>query len=153
VGFLREVQDETFHYTLPNDASDVRHMVYLDKVNPREGNQAFISIEKEKGRPRSYAIMRAGFRFFPDRDITYNLTYSYYQTAGDLGSNTETNAWLVNAPDVLIGKAGGLIAEIIAHDRGKAAFDAMYATAWASAFADGVLREEENNANYMGSRN
>ena len=97
--------------------------------------------------------MRAGFRFFPPRDITYNLTFSYYKTGGALDSNVLDNPWLLNAPDILIGRAGSLVAEVIAHDRAKALFDAMHAAAWGAAFAEGVMREEENNVNYMGSRN
>jgi hypothetical protein len=149
-GFLREVQDETFHYTNTQTASN--NVIYLQKVDPREGNTEVFTTPVDPGRPRAYAIMKAGFRFFPMRDTTYSLLFSYYKTAGTLDSNVADNAWLVNAPDVLIGRAGALIAEVIAHDRAKAAFDQQFMIAWQSAFAEGILREEENDPLMLGGR-
>jgi hypothetical protein len=149
-GFLREIQNETFHYTSTTSASNT--VIYLKKVNPREGNTETFTTPDDPGRPRAYAIMESGFRFFPTRNTAYSLTFSYYKTAGTLDSNVADNAWLVNAPDVLIGRAGALIAEVIAHDRAKAAFDQQFMIAWQSAFAETVMREEENDPLRLGAR-
>jgi hypothetical protein len=149
-GFIREVQNETFHYADTQTASN--DTIYLEKVNPQEGKQGFFTTETNSGRPRAYSIMKSGFRFFPARDRAYTLTFSYYKSAGTLDSNVADNAWLVNSPDILIGRAGALIAEVIAHDRAKAAFDQQFMIAWNSMFAEGVMREEENDPLSIGAR-
>jgi hypothetical protein len=147
--FLREVQNETFHY----QSTVSNNWVYLEKVSPREGTHAFDdTASEEPGRPRAYSIMRSGFRFYPERDVAYDLIFSYYKSAGTLDSNVADNLWLVNAPDILIGRAGSLIAEVIAHDRAKTLFDQMFTVAWNGAFAEGILREEENDVLRMGAR-
>lgn len=144
-GFLREEQDEAFHYTGTNGA------VYLEKVGLDIGNRRFLTTDS--GKPRAYGIREAEWKFWPARDIEYTLTYTYYKTAGALTSDVTTNAWLVNAPETLIGKAGGIIAAVIAHDRAKALFDEMFLTAFAEVIAENEMRERENRPLYMGGRN
>jgi hypothetical protein len=148
VGFLREVQHETFHYP----TQDGTAWTYLGKVDPETGNKAMGFRTDVVGRPGSYAIMKTAFRFFPKRDRDYSLTFSYYKRGTALDTNVADNAWLVNGPDILIGRAGSLIAEVIAHDRAKAAFDAQFLAGWNSAFAEGIMREEENMPTVMGAR-
>ena len=143
-GFLREEQDEAFHYT------GTRGMVYLEKVNLDIGNKRFA--DTSNGRPRAYAIREAGWKFWPLRDVAYDLTYTFYKTAGMLASNVTDNAWLVNAPEALIGKAGAIVAAVIAHDRAKALFEEMFLTAFAEVIAENELRERENKPLYVGGR-
>lgn len=147
-GFLREYPNETFHYTSPTTDK----IIYLEKVIRKEGDIFFSGMNDDSGRPRAYAIRKGNFLFFPIADRDYVLEWSYYKSAGTLDSDVSDNAWLVNAPDILIGRAGSLIAEVIAHDRAKAAFDQQFMIAWNAAFADGLLRDEENDPLYLGAK-
>jgi hypothetical protein len=146
--FLREVQNETFHYTSTQNG----RQIYLTKVDPQEGNRSLGGDQEVAGRPAAYAIRKDGFQFFPERDKAYDLIFSYYRSGGALDSNVTDNAWLVKGPDILIGRAGSLIAEVIAHDRAKAAFDAQFSAGWNGAFAEGIMREEENDPLVMGAK-
>ena len=143
-GFLREEQDEAFHYAGTNG------IVYLEKVNLDIGNKRFS--DTDSGRPRAYAIREASWKFWPERDTAYDLTYTFYKSAGALTSNVTDNAWLVNAPEALIGKAGGIVAAVIAHDRAKALFDEMFMIAFAEVIAENEMRERENKPLYIGGR-
>ena len=143
-GFLREIDDEAFHY------QGATGLFYLEKMDLRTGTRRFNA--DNAGKPRAYAIREVSWKFWPARDATYNLTYSFYKTAGTLASNVTDNAWLVNAPETLIGKAGGIIASVIAHDRAKALFDEMFLTAFAEVLAENEIRQRENLPLYMGGR-
>lgn len=151
-GFLREAPDETFHrFEQPAGSG----LVYLKKLDMDVGFKIFYSNAIDlaaQGPPVAYSLRKDTVRFYPVADIEYSLEYTYYKSGGTLDSNVSDNAWLVNAPDVLIGRAGSLIAEVIAHDRAKALFDQMFLAAWNNAFAEGILREEENMPLRMGAR-
>lgn len=143
-GFLREYEDEAFHYTGVDGA------VYLEKTDLRNGNRRFA--DEDSGPPQAYAIRETGWKFWPERDIAYDLTYSYYKSAGSLASNVVDNAWLVNVPEALIGKAGSIVAAVIAHDRAKALFDEMFLIAFAEVIAENEERVRENKPLYLGAR-
>lgn len=145
-GFLREVEDEAFHYT-----SDEDDRVYLEKVDQRNGDRTFF--DTDAGRPRAYAIRKTGWKFYPERDVSYDLTYSFYKTATSLAANAADNAWLVNAPDILIGHAGARMAAILSDEKAKIYFQELFTAAWNGVFAETIMREEENKPLVMGSRN
>lgn len=144
-GFLREFPNETFHYTGENGA-----ITYLEKTDQRNGLLGTVGMAP--GRPRAYRIGKTVFQFFPAPDRAYTLSWAYYKAGDLLDSNIDTNAWLIYAPDVLIGTAGSMMAEVLQHTAAKARFDNLALGAWKGVFADGVLREEENQPLAMGSR-
>lgn len=146
-GFLRENEDEAFHFT----DSETGSVVYLEKINLRIGESRFS--DEAAGQPIAYAIREGGWKFFPERDTAYTLNYGYYKSGGQLDSDSSDHLWLVNAPDILIGKAGSSIAATLQHAAAKAHFDEIFMVGWASAFAETVMREEENYPRAMGSRN
>lgn len=138
--FLREYPDETFRYG----------GVYLEKIEERNARITFE--DADNGPPVAYSITPEGFHVWPAPDRVYTLEFSYYKGGTPLTSNVDDNAWLVNAPDILIGTAGSMIAEVLQHAAAKARFDNLALGAWKGAFAEGVLREEENYPLVMGSR-
>lgn len=145
-GFIREVAEEAFHYV----STTTGRAVYLEKVDFRLGSTAFAT--SNSGRPSAYAIRRAGWKFFPARDIAYTLTYSFMKHATDLATNVADNAWLVHQPSILIGKAGMEMAKVLRHDSAAQKFADLFTAGWKAAFAETVLREEENAPRSMGSR-
>jgi hypothetical protein len=144
-GFLREVQDETFHFTSDDDEA-----VYLEKMVLQEGEQRFV--DEDAGQPIAYAIRKTAWRFWPSRDTAYTLTYSYYKSATSLVTNASDNAWLVYAPEILIGKAGAAIAHVIGHERAAIRLGGMEAEGWRGAMAETIMREEENDPSSLGAR-
>lgn len=145
-GFIREVADEAFHYASPTTG----RAIYLEKVDFRLGSTAFATATP--GRPGAYAIRRAGWKFFPARDIAYTLTYSFMKQAADLSTNVANNVWLVHQPSILIGKAGMEIAKVLQHKEATQKFADLFTAGWKAAFAETVLREEENAPRSMGGR-
>lgn len=144
--FLREDEDNPFHFIDGNGDA-----IYLEKLDLRTALRRFTGTSA--GKPLAYALKAGGWKFYPERDKQYTLTYNYFRTAGSLVSDTALNPWLINAPDVMIGIAGGSIAEVIAHDRAKAHFDKIFAVGWKSVFGENIMREQENRPLSIGSRN
>ena len=146
-GFLQECsQDEAFHFTSVDDAA----LVYLEKLPVRIGNARFVSTSA--GPPVAYAIRKSGWKFWPARDTSYTLTYSYFKSGTSLATNAVDNAWLVRQPDLLIGKAGADIATIFGDTVRAQMFQARFRDAWLATFGDTVMRDEENYNLSMGSR-
>lgn len=152
-GFIREVDGEGFHFT---DA-DSDERIFLEKfVDLNLMRQTNDTSDTTAGRPRSYYIRKATIVFMPERDADYDLIWSYYKQAEVLSSDVE-NAWLANAPEALIGRAGMLIAEDIGlSDAAMQArynkFKSMYETGWSALFSADILREEANYPRAMGAR-
>lgn len=149
--FIREVDNEGLHYT---DAEG--KLVFLEKFTDLARMRASLpEDETDAGKPLAYYLRKDTIVIFPERDAAYTLTWSYYAKDDVISSNTE-NAWLLHAPDVIIGRAGMLIAEDLGTDPGMekryAKFQKLYAEAWSGMFADDVLRGEANYPLHMGSR-
>lgn len=151
-GFIREVDGETFRRTDTNTERIVKLEKFIDLTLLR---QTLETPETDPGAPIAYYVRKASFAFFPERDASYDLTYSYYKKATELTSDIE-NAWLASAPDVLIGRAGMLIAEDLGSDPGMKArylkFKDMHDVAWRGMFSETILRSEANYPMNMGGR-
>lgn len=152
-GFLREVEGESLRY----EDESTSHWVFLQKF--LDLNRFEDSVTDEDivpGRPRAYYLRKSTVRIMPERDVAYDLTWSYYKADTVLDADVE-NAWLLHAPDILIGKAGMQICDDIGlTDAGmqarKAAFERKFSEAWVSAFAHDQERDAMNYPLFMGSR-
>lgn len=147
-GFLREKQEERFHFT----DSDTNAVIYLEKVTLEEGNARFAT--DDAGKPRAYAVRKDTFVFYPDQDAAYTLYWSYFKRGTELTSNVE-NEWLDDStgePEILIGRAGMLLAEDMKNPTAYQKFQSMYQTAWMGAFADDILRADEADPIRVGGR-
>lgn len=144
-GFLREVDGELLRYY---DTDDEEY-VFLEKLTKDESLSRFVDVDA--GPPIAYAVRKAGIDFFPERDASYNLTWTYYKSAEALTSDIE-NAWLASAPEVLIGHAGMAMAKDLRDMEAVSIFQAMHAEAWKNMFADDILLEEVGDPVYVGGR-
>lgn len=145
-GFIREADGESLHYT----DSSTGDRYYLEKLEAlQQAEQRFY--ETDPGRPRAYVLRNSTVAIYPERDTVYTLYWSYYKKADVLTSDVE-NAWLANAPDVLIGRAGMLMAQALRDKDGYAYFTELYTLAWKGILADDILRAEAATLPEMGSR-
>jgi len=145
-GFIREVDDEGFHYfdTLEDE------WVYLEKMGFNEARSRFMEVDAS--RPRAYVLRKAGVLFYPERDVDYDLTWSYYKAADLLEADSTENVWLLHNPDVLIGYAGWKMAQDLVNAKAAERFERLYNIAWTGGFAHDLERERENDPIYMGGR-
>ncbi len=143
-GFIRWKQDEGLRYTTTTGS-----FVKLEKVPLDIGAARFL--DADDGKPLAYTLRKDTIKVYPDRDQAYTLTASYYKEAVALDSNIE-NEWLAHAPDVLVGRAGMFMCGPLRNDAAMARFLEIYGTAWASMFADGIMREEEDEPLHVGGR-
>jgi len=144
-GFLREDERESIKYWGGTNAP-----TFLEKVEYRVGIDTFRNVDA--GNPRAYCILKDQFLFFPAPRADYVLDITYYKASADLSTNISNNEWLVNAPEALIGKAGGIVAATIANTIAKPVFDEMFLIAWAGVIAENEERYRENYSLSMGAR-
>jgi len=145
VGFIREVEGEGFHYFDVIEDEEVR----LEKVSVVEARSRFM--DTDPGRPIAYVLRKATMLFYPERDISYSMTWSYYKQAALLTTNIE-NVWLLHNPDVLIGYAGWKMALDLVNEKAAARFERLFNIAWSGGFAHDIERERDNDPVYMGGR-
>lgn len=144
-GFIREKGREGLNYYSSIEFKNN----FLEKLNFNVGVARFVNVSA--GVPRAYALRKATLKFWPNRDAAYNLTWSYFK-AGDVLSTDIENVWLANAPNILIGHAGASLAKDLRDESAVSVFNAMYVEAWNGAFAEGIMRDEENAPLYVGGR-
>lgn len=149
-GFIREADGEGLRYYDTASAE----WIFLEKKTHEEAVRATRGLDP--GRPLVYVLRKTSVLVFPERDASYDLTWSYYKRGAALDTDIE-NAWLDEEdgnPEALIGRAGMLIAEDVVADVPLyyQKFERMYVQAWKGAFAAGVLREEAENPIIVGGR-
>lgn len=64
----------------------------------------------DPGFPSAYGFDGYYYRLFPRPDNIYGLRMQYYQQDTVLSGGTDENKWLKEAPDILIGRAGAVLA-------------------------------------------
>jgi hypothetical protein len=131
VGFIRESdeKDGNLYYSI----GSTLQKIFLTKMDFREAEETFFTrrkvwwdgttsiIESEDPQPKAsapiaYVLRDTTARFYPGPDVVYNLKWTYYENdsrldGGNVGEGTGVaNGWLENAPWLLIGEAGVLIA-------------------------------------------
>lgn len=146
-GFIREKSGEH-----PYALDDTGVPVFLEKLTFEEGTMRFVSETITARKPVAYTLRTSTIKSWPpERDASYDFTWSYYKAADVLSSDVE-NAWLASAPEALIGRAGMILATDLRNKSALDLFKGMYAEAWSGAFAEGVLREDEGDEIIVGGR-
>ena len=145
-GFLREKDGEGLRYY---DSTEEEY-TFLEKLILEQGLDRFAG--SDAGVPAAYAIRKTELTIWPERDTSYSLTWSYYKSGTSLATNVSDNAWLVYAPEVLIGLTGMRIARILKNQNAVELFKELYHGAWSNAFAESILREDEGDPILMGGR-
>lgn len=119
-GFLREVEDEEPY----RSDTATGGVVHIRKVPFDEAKAVYSTYENSN--PIVYAIRKTTLEFFPTPAEAMNVTWSYYK-ADDAPTLGAENVWLANAPYVLIGRAGEIIAEDAKDGQALVKFQRMYA--------------------------
>lgn len=143
--FLRESEEETLVYV---DSEGVEHHLVkgaFDELLSEFGSDA-------KGPPCKYAIRGEYLQFFPMPDAEYQVRYSSYyarQTPPE-DTTTSANAWFRNAADLVIARAGLIIATNYLKDPElQSTFDGLLGDAKKRLFHLEVAREESNRSRDM----
>lgn len=102
------------------------------------------------GRPRTYSWMGSDIECYPTTDKLYLFTGLYYQKAVALTTGTLDNAWLNNAPDILIAETGLKIAQFLRDQVYIQLFDNDRKEAWMQMLKTNTARVQAARAAYMG---
>ncbi len=109
--FLQEIDEATLRY-VPDVVSAETPEKDLIKDDYDELRKSFMDTTTgtlQTGPPEAYAIFGNYFRIFPTPDDIYTLKMIYYAQDDTLDTNIE-NQWLKYSPQLLMGKAGKMIA-------------------------------------------
>lgn len=144
--FLRVDDEVPIHFT--QEDSDIP--VFLEKKMYVDAVRANIRDEDEAVFPSVYVIRNSVIDFITTADQEYTLTWNYYKKAEVLTTNVE-NAWLANAPDWLIGEAGGRIAKDARDAEAIALFADMEKRGRAATFGEVLVEETSGGPFQMGA--
>lgn len=133
--FIREVDDFGSPLVTNNDVLTLKKVPY-DSGFAQWGSA-------EAGTPLAYSRRRASLQFWPNTDTDLEFTISYYAKQ-DNPATASTNAWSENAPGLLIGLAGMMIAQNLRDPEAKQDFATTYALASKSVFNEIVAGEDAN---------
>lgn len=114
-------------------------------------NGNLIQAAVSPGVPKAYVLRQTGIRVYPAPDKAYALTWSYWGTAAAQASGQE-NAWLKNAPWVLIGDAAKKIGSDLGNAQAVATANALISMGEGNMFRSTVHRMEAGKSRSMGSR-
>jgi hypothetical protein len=102
--FLKEFQDDQLF--LRNSANEETAVV--------ADQQGFLRIRypisEGSDTPKGYAIVNRVFYFYPIPNDAYSIQGTYFGADTVLSTGGSTNQWSINLPEILIGKAGFVIA-------------------------------------------
>lgn len=147
-GFIRHAKFERLRYTpVDSDSPLVVPWKSLDDAIATYG-------DLESGGPVVAVLRKDEIRVFPTADTEYTLLWSYYKHSDALdGANIDTNAWLLNCPDVLIGEAGWRLAADLKDQAAMQKFEIIRATGKAAYLGEEFTREADDGPLIMGANN
>jgi hypothetical protein len=110
-GFLRFFDENLLHYTSTetNLATYLVPMDYISAVVNIESQQRPDEIAITTKAPEVFVLRKDTIDFIATANTDYTIHFDYYKAADLLTSDIE-NAWLLYAPELLIGEAGVRIA-------------------------------------------
>lgn len=118
----------------------------------KQYDQAFRAyMQSDPAGPKVAALRSTSIYFFPEADRDYDLLWTYYKAADLLTADIE-NAWLLNAPELLIGGAGLRIAKDMRNQSATQLFGDMYKQSRLSVFGEEISMEQEDDLR-MGADN
>lgn len=106
---------------------------------------------KGPGTPKSYVLRKSALRIYPIPDQAYVLNFSYWgqDAAQTIGLE---NAWLKNAPWVLIGDAAKKIGSDLGNSNAVSTASGILQMAETNLFRSVITREDAGRRRSMGSR-
>lgn len=141
-GFLQFHKEEGPHFTdTTNGKTYLTHKPYSEAD--------LFYAETANGSPQAFTLRSTTVKFWPVPDATYPITASYY-VRGALLDTDVTNVWLTECPELLISRAGLIIAVDLENETATKKFAAMF-TKWQSwLIAQMADREEAVGPRAMG---
>lgn len=126
-GFIREHDpDALWYFDSTLAATDANKWVELWKGDLDVLRDEFLGT----GPPKAYTLDGGYFRIFPTPDAAYSLKMLLYMKDTVLSAATDTeNKWLKNAPQLLIGEAGGKLAMSLRDMKAEAHFVSLRVSA------------------------
>lgn len=103
----------------------------------------------EEGIPTKYALGVTNITLWPTPDAVYSMKMEYFGAATELEDNVE-NAWLANAPELLISATGLRMAAYVQDDRVGQLFMTQYGEGIKHVVTASLARELDNQVLYMG---
>lgn len=133
-GFLRRVYTPLPYY-VASGADDPTWITWSDL-------ETAISVYglSSVGDPAVFVVHGSSIRVFPTPRSDLTVTWDYYQKADTLDTNVE-NLWLANAPELIIGGAGILVARAIQNKAAEAHFEKIFGSARAIWLAETALAD------------
>ena len=104
-------------------------------------DELYISSDNYTGYPQDYTIFNHQLRLQPVPSGAYKLTMAYRREAEQLSATSATNVMITNADDLIIARAGGLMALKILQDQKRA-------TEFRATEADALQMLESNTTEY-----
>lgn len=144
-GFLRFFDDELPHFI---DSTTERPKFISIVRSYAEALNANFSEESEV--PKVAVLRNTVLDFINEVSQTYTLTWSYYKAADPVVNDGSTNAWLINAPNWLVGEAGYRIAKNIRDAQAAQDFAEMAQKGRAACFGEIIASEEAAGGVSMG---
>jgi len=105
--------------------------------------------DTDAGTPAYYALVGDYLRLFPTPDSNYAVWMVYYKAALALTTDIE-NAWLANAPELLITATGKRMAQYMQNPKLFTTFDGQYKEAEGDILKAQTAREVDNQELEMG---
>lgn len=106
--------------------------------------------DSEASGPKVFVLRSSTILVFPEADRDYTITWDYYAKADTLDVDIE-NAWLANAPELIIGGAGLRMALDIRNAEAQKLFGAMYQASRTTWFNEDVLNDLDDQPMILGA--
>lgn len=126
-------------------------IAYFGRWPGQTGDVTDQSATIQNGVPIDYVLTESEVLLYPTPDAVYSYRWKYWGKAAAQAIGAE-NAWLLNAPWVLIGEAAQKIASDIGYKEGAANAAAILATAEQNMFRSVIHRQEAGRKRSMGSK-
>jgi len=144
--FIRESEETALWYYDAAADADAR-WVELKKADIDTLRNVY---QDETGVPKAYALDQLYFRIKPTPDAVYTLKLgSYFAQDTVLSTNVENN-WLKHVPNLMIGKAGMLVAAPVRDANAYGQFQKMESEGMATLIKQNTAREMANRRLTMG---
>jgi hypothetical protein len=121
--------------------------VFLEKKEWDDLRQAYV--DEDAGTPAYYALVGDYFRLYPIPDSNYTVKMVYYKQATVLTTDIE-NAWLANAPELLIAATGRRMTQYLQNQLAFGMFQQQYIEALDGALKTNTMRAMSNAELCMG---
>jgi hypothetical protein len=162
--YIQDTEERDGNIYLYTGAPFVSRVVFLKKMSFEIAQEAFFgrwpgssgslidqSATVQNGVPTAYVLREADIYLYPTPNAVYNFAWKYWGKAAAQTLGQE-NAWLREAPWVLIGEAAKKIASDLGYVEGAAVASAILETAEQNMFRAVIHREEAGRRRSMGSR-